>query len=255
MQILSVTNTTRRLLPIGIISMLLLFAGLIPLTSTTLASAHKSKISKSDLGVTSTSNLKSAGNKIGNLAVAPTSVRFGNTITCSPMVACFGTNGNDIINAGAGEQVFALDGNDILYGALNNQLYAGAGNDIIECSSGHCIADGGSGDDVLLGGLSPAFLTGGNGDDKLYAGPGDTTMVGGNGADHFDCPLSVSGLSRSIVLDYNPSQGDTISGMCKIVNTIGSANSNNNIPGATLPDTGNTATSSSTNPAVLSGTP
>ena len=34
-----------------------------------------------------------------------------------------------------------------------------------------------------------------------------------------------SGLARAIVLDYNPDNGDTISGQCKIINTIGDPNS------------------------------
>jgi hypothetical protein len=28
------------------------------------------------------------------------------------------------------------------------------------------------------------------------------------------------GLARAIVLDYNPDKGDTIAGVCKVVNTV-----------------------------------
>jgi Ca2+-binding RTX toxin-like protein len=76
-------------------------------------------------------------------------------------------------------------------------------------------------------------LAGGNGNDKLFNGAGTAVMYGGKGANHFDCSLSALGLARSVVMDYNPSNGDTISGPCKIVNTIG----NNGDSSVTLPDT------------------
>ena len=44
-----------------------------------------------------------------------------------------------------------------------------------------------------------------------------------SGANHFDCPISLLGLARAVVLDYNPDNGDTIAGQCKIVNTVGVA--------------------------------
>jgi hypothetical protein len=43
-------------------------------------------------------------------------------------------------------------------------------------------------------------------------------MEGGTGSNSFDCGLA---LVKSIVLDYNPDNGDTIAGQCKIVNNIG----------------------------------
>jgi len=48
--------------------------------------------------------------------------------------------------------------------------------------------------------------------------------------------LSGLGLARSVVMDYNPSNGDTILGPCKIDNTIG----NNCDSAIKLPDTGET---------------
>jgi Ca2+-binding RTX toxin-like protein len=189
-------------------------------------------------------NLKNLGGKIKGLETPSTSVRFGNTITCAPLVPCFGTNNDDIIYPGAGELVFARPGNDIVFGAFNDQIYGGNGNDIIHLGPGHSLAAGGSGDDSLLGGLGGGLLSGGPGNDKLFAGPVFTTMNGGGGANHFNCPLSVAGLARSIVLDYNPSNGDTISGSCSLVNTIGN-NNNNNSPNIALPDSGETSSSSS----------
>ena len=59
------------------------------------------------------------------------------------------------------------------------------------------------------------------GNDKLFAGVGDSVLDGGPGANHFDCPISLLGLARSVVLDYNPDNGDTIAGQCKVINTVG----------------------------------
>jgi len=76
-----------------------------------------------------------------------------------------------------------------------------------------------------LGGIGNDLITGGKGDDKLFAGTGDSVLDGGQGANHFDCPISLLGLARAVVLDYNPENGDTIAGQCKIVNTVGPASS------------------------------
>jgi Ca2+-binding RTX toxin-like protein len=215
--------------------MLLIIAGIFSVIITTPLNANAWK-------QVSVTNLKNLGNKIGNLQLPPTSVRFGNVITCSAVAPCFGTNRDDIIMSGAGEQVFALDGNDMIYGALNDQLYGGKGNDILLCGAGNCLSDGGPGDDVLTAGGGNNLLVGGDGNDKIFATAGDTVMSGGNGADHFDCPT----VGRSMILDYNPSQGDTISGKCTLVNTVGTVPSN--IPGINLPDTGNTGTASTVAP-------
>jgi hypothetical protein len=81
-------------------------------------------------------------------------------------------------------------------------------------------------------------------------------MEGGSGANHFDCPASIVGLARSIVLDYNPANGDTISGHCTLVNNVGrSGGGGEGGVGAatTLPDTGETPSSSSGNNLAIEG--
>jgi Ca2+-binding RTX toxin-like protein len=156
---------------------------------------------------------------------APRITRQGNTIT--------GTDCDDIIRGSnhGSNMIFTLAGNDIVYGGKNNdiiyagsgddKLYGGYGGDILVTSSGNSLADGGDGDDVLLGSTGNDLLIGGDGNDKLFAGPGNTIMNGGSGADNFDCgPPTTSVGPKAVVLDYNPSQGDTIAGNCKIVNTV-----------------------------------
>jgi Ca2+-binding RTX toxin-like protein len=148
-----------------------------------------------------------------------------------------GTYCDDVIHgSNGGNIIFTLEGNDVVYGGKNNDIiYAGSGdgqlyggdaklygrdgNDILVAGSGTILADGGPADDVLLGSTGNDLLIGGSGDDKIFAGPGNSIMDGGPGADHFDCGPPTS-AGRSVILDYNPPQGDTISGNCKIVNTV-----------------------------------
>jgi Ca2+-binding RTX toxin-like protein len=196
-------------------------------------------------------DLDKLGDKIGGLEtdtnrdLDPSKV--GNVITCPALLPCIGTNHDDIIYAGIREQVFAKDGNDIAYGGgLSDQVYGGDDDDLLIAGPGKTLLDGGPDDDVLLAGLGNALAVGGSGNDKLFGGTGTAVMYGGKGANHFECPLSALGLARSIVMDYNPTDGDTISGFCKIVNTQGNNNSNSvdGIPTVTIPNTGETDSSS-----------
>jgi hypothetical protein len=82
-------------------------------------------------------------------------------------------------------------------------------------------------------------------------------MYGGPNADKFDCGSTIASSSAAIVMDYNPNEGDTITGKCKLVNTVGNAqnannnnnnnNNNSNIPNINLPDTGDTTEDNSSN--------
>jgi Ca2+-binding RTX toxin-like protein len=192
------------------------------------------------------SNLNKLGSKIEGLELPPGCVFNGNVITCAALVPCVGTNDDDIMFCGIKSRAFALDGDDLVYGGgLGDQVFGGKGDDLLIAGAGKSLLDGGSNDDVLMGGLGNNLLAGGNGNDKLFNGAGTAVMYGGKGANHFDCSLSALGLARSVVMDYNPSNGDTISGPCKIVNTIG----NNGDSTITLPDTGET-----TSTEVIPGT-
>ena len=201
------------------VTITILFVGLVlPLSQFQNASSNSAGITK----------LNKLGDRIDGLDFN-SGVFFGNVETCSDISTCIGTDDDDIIYGGANEQVFALDGNDMIFGGLDNRLYGGKNDDIVLAGAGHNLLDGGPGDDTLLGGIGNDLLTGGKGNDKLFAGTGDSVVDGGDGANHFDCPVSVLGLARAIILDYNPDNGDTIAGQCKVINTIGGT-SPGNIP-------------------------
>ena len=160
---------------------------------------------------------------------------FGNVESCSDASTCIGTNKDDIVYGGVRAQVFALNGNDMIFGGPDSQLYGGKNDDIILIGAGHNLGDGGPGDDTLLGGAGNDLLSGGKGNDKLFAGVGDSVLDGGPGANHFDCPISLLGLARSVVLDYNPDNGDTIAGQCKIINTVGGSSNSADAPNIHIP--------------------
>jgi Ca2+-binding RTX toxin-like protein len=203
----------------------------IAISSSETAEAGSDK--KNKLGVT---DIEELGERIDGIEISSGIVKFGNIITCAAFIVCNGTNNDDIIYSGALDRTFAKDGNDIVYGGLSNQIYGGKDDDLLIAGAGKVYVDGGPGADILMAGLGNALLAGGNGNDKLFAGPATSVMYGGKGANNFDCPLSALGLARSVVMDYNPSNGDTLSGPCKIINTIGNSNSGNSFD--VLPDTG-----------------
>src|SRR5215204_1673548 len=94
----------------------------------------------------------------------------------------------------------------ILLFADDDKAYAEGGDDIVM---------GGANDDIIFGNGGEDLLNGNFGDDKIDGGGGNDILKGGPGADKFIC-----GALIDTVLDYNPSQGDTISNDCEIVNTI-----------------------------------
>jgi len=209
----SIYNINTKLLFV-ILGLTFFFLGLFPVLSLEDVYGDSSGITK----------LKKLGNKIGDLDFNSGSF-FGNVETCSDLSSCVGTKKDDIIYGGLRSQVFALDGNDMIYGGADSFLYGGKDDDLILGGAGKALIDGGNGDDVMLGGLGNQLIVGGKGNDKLFGGTGDSVMDGGTGANHFDCPISLLGLARAVVLDYNPDNGDTIAGQCKIVNTEGNTRS------------------------------
>jgi Ca2+-binding RTX toxin-like protein len=228
-----VLRATIVLFSIIIVFLILTFAGPFQLISYVQADNDDGD---SNFGI---SNLDKLGSRIDGLDLPPGCVFNGNMITCAAVVPCEGTDDDDIMFCGIRSKAFALDGDDLVYGGgLGDQVYGGEDDDLLIAGAGKSLLDGGPNDDVLMGGLGNNLLVGGNGNDKLFNGAGTAVMYGGKGANHFDCSLSALGLARSVVMDYNPSNGDTIGGPCKIVNTIG----NNGDSSITLPDTGETTT-------------
>ncbi len=144
--------------------------------------------------------------------------RKGHLIIGTPCSDKIEGDGDDeiIYTLGGIDRVFAGMGNDIIYGGFgDNRLYGERDDDIIMPGGGSNLVDGGPGNDVLFGALGNNLLLGGDGNDQLIAGIGTTIMDGGPGSNGFDCGAS------SMVLDYNPDNGDTIAGKCKIVNNVG----------------------------------
>ena len=131
-----------------------------------------------------------------------------------------GSNKNEIIyTLGGIDLAYAKGGNDIIYGGTgDDRLYGQKGDDIVVAGPGGNLVDGGPGNDVVIGGAGNNLLLGGNDNDQLISGVGTTIMDGGTGTNSFDCGIAPG---KGIVLDYNPDNGDTISGQCKIVNNIG----------------------------------
>jgi hypothetical protein len=155
---------------------------------------------------------------------SPSITKTGNLIfgTACDDVIRGDDRGDIIIPAGGNDVVYGGRGNDIVYsGAGDDRLYGKGGNDILVAGAGTDLLDGGPGNDALVGGAGNSIQIGGAGNDVLIGGAGTTIMVGGPGANKFDCG---AGVSTGIVLDYNPAQGDIISGQCKIVSTVSNPN-------------------------------
>ncbi|MGC2428280.1 MAG: calcium-binding protein [Nitrososphaeraceae archaeon] len=140
-----------------------------------------------------------------------------------------GTNKDDIINGVSVTDsiIYGLNGDDVITGGSGaTKLYGGDGNDAINGGAGNALIIGGEGDDVLFGGTGTNTLVGGPGNDQLYAGASSDTLIGGPGADYFNCGANTraGGTSQSaLVLDFNPSEGDTKATNCIYVFTQGGA--------------------------------
>jgi Ca2+-binding RTX toxin-like protein len=101
--------------------------------------------------------------------------------------------------------------------ADTTMMIGGEDDDMIVAVPGIDFVDGGPDDDILLGAGGTDFIAGGLGNDKLFNGAGTAIIYDGKGAGHFGCSNSAPSLARSLVMDYNPTQGDKISGTCKHV--------------------------------------
>jgi len=96
-----------------------------------------------------------------------------------------GTDGPDVINAGAGADIIcAGSGNDIINGGNGKDtIFGGAGDDTINAGQGLDTVYGNSGDDFISGGKGKDVLNGGAGNDDIRGNEGTDTIIGGNGDD------------------------------------------------------------------------
>ena len=130
---------------------------------------------------------------------------------------CIGTDHSETILLFAGDdKAYGEGGDDIVMGGANDDIIFGnGGEDLLNGNFGNDILNGGGGNDILIGADDDDILSGGDGDDTLFGEIGNDILKGGPGADEFIC-----GALIDTVLDYTPSQGDTLSNDCEIVNTI-----------------------------------
>src|SRR5262249_28185941 len=85
-------------------------------------------------------------------------------------------NGNNRIDAGAGDDVVITFGGD-------DSIDAGPGNDLVHAGGGNDFVNGGLGNDILLGEEGNDTLIGGDGLDLLIGGVGADSIVGDQGDD------------------------------------------------------------------------
>jgi virginiamycin B lyase len=96
-----------------------------------------------------------------------------------------GTNGSDVIAAGAGDDtVTGLGGADLICATPGADVIRGKGGaDVIRAGSGDDRVRGGGGDDALHGKGGEDTLRGGGGDDLHHGGGGEDDCRGGGGSD------------------------------------------------------------------------
>lgn len=100
-----------------------------------------------------------------------------------------GNDGDDIINAGAGDDT--IDGGD--------------GDDIINAGAGADSVDGDDGQDTIDGGTENDTIDAGNGNDSVLGGDGDDSINAGDGLDNVDGGAGMDELNGS-------SGSDTVNG-------------------------------------------
>jgi Ca2+-binding RTX toxin-like protein len=130
---------------------------------------------------------------------------------------CIGTdNSETILLLADDDKAYAEGGDDIVMGGPNEDIIFGnGGEDLLNGNFGNDKIDGGGRNDILIGADDDDILSGEDGDDTLFGEIGNDVLKGGPGADEFIC-----GPLIDTVLDYTPSQGDTLSNDCEIVNTL-----------------------------------
>jgi len=198
--VLSVTSSNTAVVPLGNIT----FGGSGANRTMRVKAITQSGVAFSDLTVTvSDGTFTSSINVRVIVGTNKTEViNIGTTTVGTDII--FGGNGDDTINAGAG--------NDLICGGNGGgTINAGLGDDTIDGGNGNDNLIGGDGNDLMFGGGGNDTMNGGIGDDTLDGGTGNDTMTGGAGADNF-----IGGSGTDTVTDYTPAQGDTKDGSVEI---------------------------------------
>ena len=96
-----------------------------------------------------------------------------------------GTEGPDVIDAGAGADIICGLGGDDIINAGNGAdvVMAGGGNDTVQAGQGRDTVYGQGGDDAIVGGKGKDTLIGGGGNDDIRGNDGVDTLDGGAGRD------------------------------------------------------------------------
>jgi Ca2+-binding RTX toxin-like protein len=124
-----------------------------------------------------TYDLAAGSGKVGSAQFSV--LNFENVSTGGGHDTIRGTDGANVIGAGAGNDLVEARGGD-------DNVYGGAGRDYVDGGSGNDGLRGEDGDDELFGGAGADTLWGGNGSDLLWGGLGDDLLHGGRGHDTLD---------------------------------------------------------------------
>jgi len=129
--------------------------------------------------------------------------------------AVIGTPGDDFIDCSGSSLnmvIFGLGGDDFLIGGRGNDIInAGEGDDWVFSRGGNDILIGGPGNDALFAGFGADWVRGGDGNDVLFGGAGDDLLFGGKGLD------SLFGARGTDLCDGQEGSEDWASVTCEII--------------------------------------
>jgi len=125
-----------------------------------------------------------------------------------------------------GLTINGTDLNDNLFGSAGaDEIHGRAGNDYLSGGGGNDFLFGEQGNDTLSGGDGADRLDGGSGDDILYGGAGADLLIGGDGFDTVSYATSSQAVYVNLATNtgvFGEAQGDTFSGIDKVVGSVNS---------------------------------
>lgn len=125
-----------------------------------------------------------------------------------------------------GLYINGTDLNDNLFGSAGaDEIHGRAGNDYLSGEGGDDFLFGEQGNDTLSGGAGSDRLDGGSGDDMLYGGAGADMLIGGDGFDTVSYATSSQSVYVNLATNtgvFGEAQGDTFSGIDKVVGSVNS---------------------------------